>query len=115
MAVNDPVYSEEVRSHTQRELLYYAKCTLSGDYATGGIPARLIGGVRVNSSKPPLLPANFKGKSGYVYEHDLANDKLIIRQEGAAAAPAPELSAAALPAGVTNDVIRVEVRYPKFG
>jgi hypothetical protein len=55
------------------------------------------------NSDPDLVIVT--GKAGYMYEYDRVAKKLKVRQEGAAAAPAVELAAAAYPAGVTGDTI----------
>jgi hypothetical protein len=113
MATAVPSYSNEVRGQTLRGLTYRAIVDFPGDdYATGGIPIFLRN--KVASTKNPTF-AYFRGKSGYTYEYDYENDKLIIRQSSAAGNPESELAAAALPAGVLNDVIRVEAEFPKFG
>lgn len=53
------------------------------------------------------------GKAGYHYEYDYTNKKILVRQQrdpaaaGGADIPFTELAAAAYPAGVTGDAVRV--------
>jgi hypothetical protein len=82
-------------------------------YATGGlvVPWANKGG----STKPPIPgTVRFAGKSGYTYEYDDANTKLMIRTD-LTANPSAEIAAAAIPAGVSGDTIKVVAQFPKFG
>ena len=103
-----------------RTFQVYFDLALTGDYVTGGV--NVFGASRVDGDSQLRVPTTkrvqnvtVKGRAGYVYEFDYENEKLLIRQEGAAGSPAPELAAAALPAGVLADKIAVEMTYPKFG
>lgn len=88
-------------------------------YATGGLAlgaAEFRNKVALSvESKPRWLIAF--GKSGYFYEYDVANGKLLVRaQTNAAAEDAPlgELTAAAMPAGVSGDTINFIALFDKF-
>jgi hypothetical protein len=81
--------------------------TLSGSYATNGdtLPASAFGAG--TTKKPHIILLS--GKGLYFYEYDVEAEKLKIITAGA------ELAAGAYPAGVTNDVVRFEANFPKFG
>lgn len=61
---------------------------LTGNYATGGISLDFEDIVTTKPgvvalpgvSKQPIGPVDIKGIAGYLYEYDLANKKLLIRQ-----------------------------------
>jgi hypothetical protein len=105
-------FSQERKGSDRQSFIYTGKLTPSGNYALGGEVVPFRG--KMPTTKQPVF-VDVRGKAGYVYEYDYANDKLLVRQEGAAAAPAVELAAAAYPAGVTGDDIRFTATYPKFG
>lgn len=83
-------------------------------YATGGLsmPWR---SAAVGTTKPPL-PGTVvaKGLAGYHFEYDDTNQKMKVRQSAAAANPEGELPAAAIPAGLSGDTIKVSAVFP-FG
>ena len=91
----------------------------AGDYATGGLPLTFVGKVKSASANNPHA-VMIQGKSGFLYEADLENDKFIIRQQkdpgdgGGADIPLTELAAAAAPAAVVADVIRFWALFKKF-
>ena len=104
--------SDERKGPGLREFIYSAKVTPSGNYVAGGEVLGLHG--KMPTTKRPVA-VNIRGRAGYVYEYDYDTDKMLVRQEGAAGAPAVEIAAAAYPAGVTGDHIRVEAKFNKFG
>jgi len=81
--------------------------TFSGSYATGGeIPTGII---KPGTTKGPLLVA-FYGKGDHNFKYDATTGKVLAYAPGGA-----QLAAAAYPAGVTTDVVVMELEYPKFG
>jgi hypothetical protein len=83
-------------------------------YATGGLTVPWRSAVK-GTTKPPL-PGSVKiqGKAGYVFEYDDANQKVIVRTGAAAQAVLTELTAAAVPAPLSGDTIKVIAMFP-FG
>lgn len=85
-------------------------------YATGGIAlaaANFRGKVALSAEAKPRFML-IMGKAGYHYEYDRAGDKLLIRQGVAAGSPLAELSAAAVPATVSSDVVNFVAVFEKF-
>jgi len=77
-------------------------------YGVGGlaVPTPAVPGV-VSSSKPYDFIAN--GLAGYIFTYDFTNAKLMVRVLKNAAAtndPLSELTAIAIPAGLSGDTIR---------
>lgn len=88
----------------------------SGSYATGGDPVTLP---KPGTTKEPYR-VSIVGKSGFDYQYDHENKKVIVRGYSPTDATAgviarQEIAAAAYPAGVTGDVIRYEAIWPLLG
>lgn len=87
-----------------------ATLVFSGNYATNG---DVYDFAAISQGVGQPLFVDIRGKAGFSYEYDLANKKIIVRQQlnpanaGGADIPFTELAAAAYPAGVTGDVVRV--------
>lgn len=87
-----------------------ATLVFSGNYAAGG---DLIDFANIQEGVVQPIWVDIRGKAGYSYEYDFAAKKVIVRQQkdpaaaGGADIPLPELAAAAYPAGVTGDVVKV--------
>lgn len=87
----------------------------AADYSTGGVPFRTQLLAAVPGQGPnSIAKINIQGVSGYFYEYVKSDGKLKIRQSVAAGNPFAELSAAALPAGVTSDVLAFDAIFKKF-
>lgn len=82
-------------------LMVEGTLTFSGNYATGGeIPT--FSGLKTSKSTP--LTMLITALAGYVFAYDRGTGKVLIFQDAtpAAAAPLPQLAAAAYPAGLTG-------------
>lgn len=92
------------RWHDSKRVHYIGTIVFSGSYATGGEAINLAS--VMNIPNPPLQ-VTVLGQAGYIYQWDRTNNKLMVRQSAAAANPLGELPAAAYPAGVTSDIVRI--------
>lgn len=81
----------------------YGTSVASGNYTTGGIAFTVAGADWITDQ--PLLWAEVQGIAGYVYVFRADTQKVMIFQCAGSGNPLVELSAAALPAGVTGDTI----------
>ena len=107
--------TEVARTKTSGELVGIFTVVFSaGDYVAGGLlPAVTFSQVVGFTPRKPIW-VEIKGNNGYYYEFVYATQKIMIRaQTNAAAEDAPlgELAVAALPEGVTLDLVRVRVAY----
>ena len=100
-------------------LLVFGTLAISANpdtYATGGLvldKTNFRGKLALSVEQAPkTLFAH--GKAGYHYQHDRAAGKLMVRQSAAAANPEAEIPAAAVPAGVSGDVIDFIAIFDKF-
>jgi hypothetical protein len=108
----------------QRTITYFGTVAIvgSGNYVTGGIP--------VTNAKAPVTPPlgqntpyadrtplvaqlNSGAGSGFQYVYNPTTQKMQIFTGAAAQSPLTELSAGALPGGVTGDVIEFELIFPR--
>jgi len=93
--------------HELRSQRVVGTLTFSGSYVVGGeVPTGIV---KPGTTKGPLL-VDFYSKTANVYRYDSATGKVLVFAPGGA-----ELTAAAYPAGVTGDVVVMELEYPKFG
>ena len=82
-------------------------------YATGGIPFNL----NQSNVKASRTPENVvvQGSAGYIYSYvygsDNSNGLLKIFQQSAATSPLTEIPAAAIPAAVSSDTIKITANY----
>jgi len=77
----------------------------SGNYVVSGeVPSGLN---KPGTIKNPLW-AEFYSKGDHTFKFDAATGKILVYAPGGA-----QLAAAAYPAGVTGDVVTMEVEYPK--
>ncbi len=85
---------------------------LSGSYVTGGDPI-VAGGANVVGFIPRRPDfACIEGISGYIYQWDKANNKLIVRGSGAAdGAPLAEFTSGAYSAALTGDTILARLEW----
>lgn len=74
----------------------------SGNYVAGGETLSLPRPAGVQRG-PTIVMVD--GISGYKYEYNPLNGKILVRQSAAAGAAFAELAAAAYPAGVTGDTV----------
>jgi hypothetical protein len=80
--------------------------TFTGSYVVGGeIPSGVI---KPGTTKNAIL-ASFSNKGANEFRYDTATGKVLVFAAGT------ELTAAAYPASVTNDVVVMALEYPKFG
>lgn len=88
--------------------------TPSGNYATDGDVIDFTALGSYWRSKNPLF-VMIQGKAGFVYQYDIENKKVLVftNTAGAANAALGQHTAAAYVAGVTGDVIRVRMIFPK--
>lgn len=92
--------------HELRSMRVVGTLTFSGSYVTGGeVPT----GITVPTTKAAIV-ADFYGKGDHNFKYDFATGKVLVYAPGGA-----QLAAAAYPAGVTGDVVKMELEYPKFG
>jgi hypothetical protein len=90
-----------------RSIRLIGTLTFSGSYAVNGeVPTGLI---KPGTTKNPIL-VNFYNRTANEYQYDPATGKILVFAPGGA-----ELTAAAYPAGVTGDLVTIELEYPKFG
>lgn len=98
------------KAETYRVIGTLAVAASPGTYSAGGITCPL----NIYAIKATRLPLRLSigGQSGYVYKYipgtTLANGKLKILTGAAAQSPLTELSAGAMPAGISGDVITFE-------
>lgn len=90
-----------------RSMRILGTLTFSGSYVVGGeVPTGLT---KPGTTKNAVM-ASFMSKGDHNFKYDTAAGKVKVF------APAgTELTAAAYPAGVTGDVVVMELEYPKFG
>lgn len=126
-AVATPSITEPV-DNMMRTLIVRGTIAVSANpatYVTGGIPLSFAGFDDIKSGSPPLnvkvfsQPAAGVSPSGYVYEFtpgtSQANGLLAILTGAAAQSPLTELTnGAAIPAGVSGDVIYFEATFPRL-
>jgi len=84
----------------------------SGNYVLGGEALGLK--ALFGTHKDPIMVV-VRGKAGFIYEYDFATDKLMVfsNSAGGANAALTEHTAAAYVAGITGDVIKGYVIFPK--
>lgn len=100
------VFTEGRKLPQNRSVRVVGALVASGNYATGGeIPSGLNA---PGTTKAPFI-ANIQGKGVYDYKYDFATGKVKVFTAGV------EHAAAAYNAGVTGDVITMELEYPKLG
>lgn len=87
----------------------------SGNYVTGGDTLDLSD-FKIKSNRVPLF-VSIVGKAGYIYGFDygttIANGKMLTFENGAVNTPHAQIAAAAYPAGVTGDVIKIFAIFRK--
>lgn len=93
-----------------KECIVIGKFTFSGNYTTGGLDLTATWKTAdvKSSSKPHEVSCH--GLDIYLYQYDYTNNKLLIRDTSASGA---EISAAALPAGVTGDTVSFVAYFDK--
>lgn len=90
-----------------RSMRILGTLTFSGSYVTGGeVPTGLV---KPGTTKNAVM-VGFMSKGDHNFKYDAATGKLLVYAPGGA-----QLAAAAYPAGVTGDVVTMEVEFPKFG
>lgn len=89
---------------------------LSGTYPALGEPWSLQSLPRMFTGRKPDSVV-VTGKAGFVYQYDIANEKLIVYSNtaGGANAPLGEHTAATYAAGVSGDVISFTARWRRPG
>jgi len=90
-----------------RSMRILGTLTFSGSYVVGGeVPTGLS---KPGTTKNAVM-ASFMSKGDHNFKYDTAAGKVLVYAPGGA-----QLTAAAYPAGVTSDVVVMELEYPKFG
>jgi hypothetical protein len=90
-----------------RSMRILGTLTFSGSYVVSGeIPTGLV---KPGTTKNAVMTC-FMSKGDHNFKYDSSTGKVLVYAPGGA-----QLTAAAYPAGVTNDVVVMEVEYPKFG
>ena len=88
-----------------------------GVYATGGLSLSNVFNIETIKSSDNNSPAYLRFESvsgsGYIYGWNKANNKIQIFTGAAAQSPLTELSAGAMPAGVSGDVILFRGEWPR--
>lgn len=89
---------------------------LSGTYPTGGEPWSLQAYPRMFSSRKPDSVI-VTGKAGFIYQYDIANEKLLVMVNSAGGANLPliEHTAITYVAGVSGDSINFTARWKRPG
>jgi len=101
------VFGQTHKLHELRSQRLLGKLTFTGNYVTGGeIPSGIIA---PGTTKGPIM-VNFSNKGDHNFKYDASTGKVIAYAPGGA-----QLAAAAYPAAITNDVVLMEIEYPKFG
>jgi hypothetical protein len=109
----------------ERTISYYGTVSIvgSGNYVSGGIPvtsAKAVITAPLGQNTPyadrtPLVSQlNSGAGSGYQYAYNPTTQKMQIFTGAAAQSALTELSAGALPGGVTSDVIEFELIFPRI-
>ena len=109
----------------QRTITYYGTVAIvgSGNYVAGGIPvttpkAVITPPIGQNSPyadrTPVVAQLNSAAGSGFQYAYNPTTQKMQIFTGAAAQSPLTELSAGALPGGVTGDTIQFEMIFPRI-
>lgn len=75
-----------------------------GTYAAGGLALSFVGQEFIKSDLKPKYITIF-GVGGFIYQYVLSTSKVMIFTGAAAQAALTELATAAVPAGVSGDVI----------
>lgn len=100
-------FAQTMRLPEFRTIRVIGTLTFSGSYVVNGeVPTGLL---KPGTTKAPLW-AQFYSKGTHNFKFDAATGKVLAYAPGGT-----ELTAAAYPAGVTTDVVTMEVEYPKFG
>ena len=92
------------RWHDSKRVHYIGTVVFTGNYATGGEAFNLASTLNIPSPPSQVV---VMGQAGYVYQWDRTNNKIMVRQAAAAGNPLAEIAAAAYPAGVLADVVRL--------
>jgi len=82
-------------------------------YAAGGLAVPVPNAPGVNAAAKPILFIA-TGISGYYFEYAYATDKLKARTGAAAQTGLTEVTAGAVPAGLSGDTTRFYAIYHKF-
>ena len=109
----------------QRTITYFGVVAIvgSGNYVSGGIPvtsakAPVVAPLGQNTPyadrAPVVAQVQSNTGSGFVYQYNTPTQKLQIFTGAAAQSPLTELSAGALPAGVTGDTIGFELIFQRL-
>jgi len=112
-------------SNDERTVSFFGTVSIvgSGNYVPGGIPvtspkAPVVVGLGQSASYADRVPVvsqlNSSTGSGFQYSYNPTTQKMQIFTGAAAQSPLTELSAGALPAGVTGDTISFELIFPRF-
>ena len=90
-------------------LVALCQLTLSGNYPTGGDAVDFKSPVGYTNRNPDL--AIIQGISGFIYEWDKANAKLLVRGGAAASNLLAEFTSGAYSAALTGDTILARLEW----
>ena len=100
------VFTETKRLHNFRTIRVLGTLGFTGNYTTGGeIPTGIT--FKGGSTRPPVT-VRFDNKGTHTFKYDPATGK-VLAYSGAA-----EHAAAAYVAGVTSDVVTMDIEYNKL-
>lgn len=90
----------------------YGSLVASGSYPAGGDVADFTQLGSIIRAKDPLF-VDIQGKSGWIYQYDYVNKKVLVyaNTAGGANAPLGEHTAAAYTASVISDIIKVRMVF----